>query len=88
MINSREQRKAEHVVRMREKRNICRFLIGKRDGKRPLRRTRGRWEDKILEFSVIALESMNWIRLTEDWDRLINLDNELEDSTNCAVFLD
>ena len=45
MIDSRELRKAELVVRMREKRNICRFLIGKRKGKRPLRRSRGRWED-------------------------------------------
>ena len=48
VINSRELRRAELVVRMREKRNICRFLVGKREGKRPLRRSRGRWEDKKL----------------------------------------
>jgi hypothetical protein len=48
VINSRELRKAELVVRMREKRNICRFLAGKGEGKRQLRRSRRRWEDKKL----------------------------------------
>jgi hypothetical protein len=41
-----------------------------------------------VEFSVIALESVDWIHLAEDWDRLINLVNKLADYTNCAVLLD
>ena len=48
VINSRELRKADLVVRMREKRNICRFMVGKRGGKRPLRRSRGRWGNEKL----------------------------------------
>jgi hypothetical protein len=30
-----------------EKRNACRILVGKTEGKRPLGRTRRRWEDII-----------------------------------------
>jgi hypothetical protein len=39
---------AEHVARMGEKRNAYRLLVGKPEGKRPLRRPRRRWVD-ILE---------------------------------------
>jgi hypothetical protein len=53
VINSRGLRKAELVVRMREKRNICRFLVAKREGKRPLRRSRGRWENKKIGYSSV-----------------------------------
>jgi hypothetical protein len=36
MIMSRRMRRAEHVVRMEEKRNAYRILVGKPEGKRPL----------------------------------------------------
>jgi hypothetical protein len=36
MIKSRRMRSAEYVVRMRVKRNACRILVGKPEGKRPL----------------------------------------------------
>jgi len=32
---------------MGERRGVCRFLLGKLEGKRPLGRPRGRWEDNI-----------------------------------------
>jgi hypothetical protein len=32
---------------MGEKRNACRILVGKPDGKRPLGRPRSRWMDNI-----------------------------------------
>jgi hypothetical protein len=32
---------------MEEGRNVCRVLMGKPEGKRPLERPRGRWEDGI-----------------------------------------
>jgi hypothetical protein len=32
---------------MEEKRNVCRILVGKSEGKRQLGRPRGRWEDNI-----------------------------------------
>jgi hypothetical protein len=36
-----------HVARMGEKRNACRILVGKLEGKRPLGRTRRRWVNNI-----------------------------------------
>jgi hypothetical protein len=47
IIISREMRWAGHVARMGEKRNVCRLLVGKLEGKRPLRRPRHRWVDNI-----------------------------------------
>jgi hypothetical protein len=38
MIKSRRMRWTGHVARMGEKRNACRILVGKPDGKRPLGR--------------------------------------------------
>jgi len=38
---------AGHVARMGERRDVHRVLVGKPEGKRPLRRPRRRWEDNI-----------------------------------------
>ena len=38
---------AGHVVHMGEGRVVHRVLVGKREGKRPLGRHRGEWEDNI-----------------------------------------
>jgi hypothetical protein len=46
-IKSRRMRWAGHVARMGEGRNVYRVLVGKSEGKRPLERPRGRWEDGI-----------------------------------------
>jgi hypothetical protein len=42
MIKSRRMRWAEHAERMGEKRNACRILVGKSEGKRPRGRPRRR----------------------------------------------
>jgi hypothetical protein len=47
VIKSRRMRWAEHVARMGKKRNACRSLVGKPDGKRPLGRPRLKWVDNI-----------------------------------------
>jgi hypothetical protein len=47
MIKSRRMRWAGHVARMGETRNAYRILVGKPEGKRPLRRSRCRWVDNI-----------------------------------------
>ena len=47
MIKSRKTRRAGHVARMGESRGVYRVLVGKPEGKRPLRRPRHRWEDNI-----------------------------------------
>jgi hypothetical protein len=47
MIKSRRIRWAGHVARVGEKRKAYRILVGKPEGKRPLRRPRRKWEDNI-----------------------------------------
>jgi hypothetical protein len=47
IIKSRRMRWAGHVVRMGEKRNECRLLVGKPEGKRPLGRPMRRWVNNI-----------------------------------------
>jgi hypothetical protein len=46
-IKSRRMMWAEHVARMGEGRNVYRVLVGKPEGKRPLKRPRRRGEDGI-----------------------------------------
>jgi hypothetical protein len=47
VIKSRRMRWAGHVARMGEGRGVYRVLVGKPEGRRPLRRPRLRWEDNI-----------------------------------------
>jgi hypothetical protein len=46
-IKSRQMRWAGHVARMGEERSLCKVLVGKSEGKRPLGRPRRKWEDWI-----------------------------------------
>jgi hypothetical protein len=57
MMKSKRMRSVGHVVRMREKRNACRILLGKPEGKRPL----GRPNPRRVDYVVIDLrERMGW----------------------------
>jgi hypothetical protein len=47
VIRSRRLRWAGHVARRVERRGAYRALVGKPEGRRPLRRPRRRWEDII-----------------------------------------
>ena len=47
VLKSRRMRRAGHVARMGERRDVYRVLVGKPEGKRPLGRPRCRWEDNI-----------------------------------------
>jgi hypothetical protein len=51
-----------------------RFLVGKPEGKRPVGRTRPRWEDKI-DLQEVGLMGMDWIDLAQDRDRWLALVN-------------
>jgi hypothetical protein len=46
-IKSRWMRWAGHVAHMGEERKVCKVLVRKPEGKRPLGRPRCRWEDGI-----------------------------------------
>jgi hypothetical protein len=47
MIRSRRVRWVGHAARIGAKKNACRVLVGKPEGKRPLGKPRCRWEDNI-----------------------------------------
>jgi len=47
VIKSKRMRWAGHVAHMGEKRGVYRVLVGKPEGKRPIGRSRCRWEDNI-----------------------------------------
>jgi len=47
VIKPRRMRWAVHVERMGEMRNAYKILVGKPEGKTPLRRLRRKWEDNI-----------------------------------------
>jgi hypothetical protein len=61
---------ARHVVRIGEKRNVYRLLVGKPERKRPLGRPRYRWVDNIrLNLGDIAWSGVDYISLAQDSDR-------------------
>jgi hypothetical protein len=75
-IKSRRMRWAGHVARMGEKRSMCRLLVGKPEGKRPLGRPRRRWIDNIkMDLSEMGLSVVDWIGLAQDryrWRAFVN----------------
>jgi hypothetical protein len=58
VIKSRKLRWAGHVAHMGERRGAYRALVGKRKGRRSLRRPRRRWEDNI----KMDLRDVGWGR--------------------------
>ena len=49
---------------------MYRVLVGKPEGKRPLRRPRSRWEDNIkMDLQELGCGGMDWIELAQDRDR-------------------
>jgi hypothetical protein len=54
---------------MRDSRGGYRVLVGKPEGKRPLRKFRPRWEDNIkMDLQKVGCEGMDWIELAQDRD--------------------
>jgi hypothetical protein len=52
---------------MGERRDVCRVLVGKSDGKRQLGRPRRRWEDNIkMGLQELGCGSIDWIDLAQD----------------------
>jgi len=62
--------KGGNVARMEDRRDVYRVLVGKHQGKRPLGRTRRRWEDNIkMDLPEVGCGVMDWIELPQDRDR-------------------
>jgi hypothetical protein len=67
MIKSRRMRWVGHVAHMGEVRSVYRDLVGRPEGKRPLGRTRYRWEDNIkMDLREIGIDGDNWIQLAQE----------------------
>jgi hypothetical protein len=68
MIKLRRMIWAGHVARIGEK-NAYRILVGKPEGKRPLRRPKRRWVDNIkIDHREIGWDGIDWIDLAQDRD--------------------
>jgi hypothetical protein len=53
-----------------ERREKYKVLVGKPEGRRPLGRPKGRWEDGVrMDLREIGLRGVDWIRLAQDKDR-------------------
>ena len=58
------------MARMGEERVMCRFLVGKPEGKRPMGRPRRRWVDTTrTDLQEVGCGYMDWIWLAQDRDR-------------------
>jgi hypothetical protein len=69
-IKSRRMRWVGHVARIGGGKNVYRVLMGKPKGKRPLGRSRRRWEDGIkMDLRETGWVGMEWIHLAQDRDR-------------------
>jgi hypothetical protein len=70
VIKARRMRWAGHVVRMEEKRNAYRLLVGKPEGKKPLGRPRHGWADNIkMDLVEVGWGDVDWVGLAQDRDR-------------------
>jgi len=74
VIKSRRTVWAGHVARMGEERAVYRVLVGKPEGKRPLRGPRRRWVDNIrMDLQEVVWGYMDWIGLAQNRERWLML---------------
>jgi hypothetical protein len=61
---------AGHIARVGEGKSVYRVLVGKPKEKRPFGRPRRRFKDNFqTNLQEVGCEGMDWIELTQDWDR-------------------
>jgi hypothetical protein len=77
VIKSRKVRWVGHVACMAKGRGICRVLVRRPRGKKPLGRPRHRWEDNIkIGPRETGINGVNWIQLAQDrvqWQAFVNM---------------
>jgi hypothetical protein len=69
VIKSRRMRSAGRITRLGEKRSVYKISVRKPVGKRPLERTRLRWES-------VTCEAVDWVQVTQDgvhWLAVVNI---------------
>jgi hypothetical protein len=75
VIKLRRMGRVGHLALM-GRREVCRVLVGKPEGKRPLGRPRCRWEDNIrIDLQEVGCGGMDWIEIAKDsdkWQALVN----------------
>ena len=68
---------AGHVARMEEGRGVHKVLVGKPEGRRPLERPRGTWEDNIkMDLQEVGRGCGDWMELAQDrdgWRALVSM---------------
>jgi len=53
-----------------DRKGVNGVLVGKPEGKRPLRKPRRRWEDNIkMDLQEVGCGGMDWVELAHDRDR-------------------
>jgi hypothetical protein len=69
-------RRVGHVARIGENRKAYRILVGKPQRKRPLGRSRRRWENNVrMDLGEIRWGGIDWIDLAQDRDQWRELEN-------------
>jgi hypothetical protein len=62
---------------MGERRGVYRVLVGKPEGKRPLGRSRQRWEDNIkMDLQEVGCGGVDWIdldKVSDKWQALVSV---------------
>jgi hypothetical protein len=67
VIKSRRMRWVGHAACMGDGRGVYRILVGRPKGKRPLGRSRRRWDDNMkVDIREVGIDGPNWIRLAQD----------------------
>jgi hypothetical protein len=70
VIKSRRMRWVGHVAPMGEGRGVYRILVEKPKGRRPLGRTRHRWENNFrMDLREVGCGCVDWMELAQDRDR-------------------
>ena len=76
------------MARMGQGRGVYRVLVGKPEGKRPMRRPRRRWEDNIkMDLQEVGGGCGDWMELAQDRDRW-RYGDEPSGFQKCGEFLD